>query len=305
MGSDRFNRRRLQRLPGTAALALAVAMSLTVPQEGLAGQLADSGRSPASTLDAGAPFPPAAPARQADELRLTLAEAIRIAFDHNLDISVVDYDRRMARETVFSARGAFDPILQFGAPVGQGGGFGGGNTARSGGLGFVNSTQPTANQLAGANTLANTTFTSSANLGQTLPFGARYDVNYLITRGTSNSGFTSLNPSWNNVLTLSLTQPLLRGRGRAAGSSQLLLAQRNVEVSEEAFRDQVEAILLQVEQEYWEMVFAERNLSVAQQSLRLAQEQLERTHAQVEVGMLAPVQETQAEAAVAQRRSDL
>jgi outer membrane protein TolC len=39
--------------------------------------------------------------------------------------------------------------------------------------------------------------------------------------------------------------------------------------------------------------------------MQLAQDQLERTRAQVEVGMLAPVEETQAEVAVAQRRNDL
>ena len=71
------------------------------------------------------------------------------------------------------------------------------------------------------------------------------------------------------------------------------------------FRTQVETILFSVVQTYWEMVFARGNLEVSERSLQLAQEQLGRTQVQVEVGMLAPVEETQAEVAVAQRRNEL
>lgn len=242
-------------------------------------------------------------------LQLTLAEAVRLAFENNLDIQVVRYDRGMAREGVRVARGAFDPVFQVGtpgasltAPVG-GGGFGG--TGAFDGLGFTSTESPTSSQLAGANVIENDTFSTAFDLGQLFEFGLRYGVSYRLTRNNTNSAFSSLNPSYDNTLTLGVAQPLLRGRGREATAAPLLLARRNAEVSAANFRAQVEAVLLEVEQAYWELVFTERNVELQEQSLRLADEQLERTNAQVEVGMLAPVQGTQAEAAVAQRQSEL
>ena len=255
---------------------------------------------------------PRAQAQQQQEpMRLSLFDALRIALEQNLDIAVVDYDRRIATENVVSAQGAFDPVFQVGIPgatavVGSpsAGGFGQAAPA-VGGIGYSSSEAPTTSQLAGADVSNSGNFTTQATINQVLDFGLNYQAGYNVGRSTTNSLFTNLNPAWNNSLGFAVGQPLLRGRGKEATAWQVLLAQRNEEVSEQAFRTQVNQILFNVVQAYWELVFAGRNLAVAENSLQLAAAQLERTQAQVEVGMLAPVEVTQAEVAVAQRRNEL
>jgi outer membrane protein TolC len=252
---------------------------------------------------------PAAPQQDAP-LRLSLADALRLALEQNLDIAVIDYDRRIARERIVTELGAFDPVIEVGTPgatamVGSpGGGFGQAAPA-AGGVGYSSSETPSTSALAGADVSRAAAFATQAQVRQRFDFGLNYAAAYDVGRSTSNSTFTSLNPSWSNNLGFAVSQPLLRGRGKEASGSQLLLAQRNRTVSEESFRAQVNGILFNVVNAYWELVFAERNLQVAESSLQLAQEQLGRTRDQVEVGMLAPVEETQAQVAVAQRRNDL
>ena len=252
---------------------------------------------------------PAAPQQDAP-LRLSLADALRLALEQNLDIAVIDYDRRIARERIVTELGAFDPVIGVGTPgatamVGSpGGGFGQAAPA-AGGIGYSSSETPSTSALAGADVSRAAAFATRAQVRQRFDFGLSYEAAYDVGRSTSNSTFTSLNPSWSNNLGFAVSQPLLRGRGKEASGSQLLLAQRNRTVSEENFRAQVNGILFDVVNAYWELVFAERNMQVAESSSQLAQEQLGRTRDQVEVGMLAPVEETQAQVAVAQRRNDL
>lgn len=256
----------------------------------------------------GAVVPAVALSQQA--LELTLEEALRIALRNNLDIRIVAFQTSLAEEQVTSAKGTFEPSLFVGLPgvssinpfpggasFGAGSGFGG--------LGFSDVRTPSSTLFDVEDTTVSKSFAGLLDLQQTLPFGLRYDVSYNLGRNETNSIFQSLNPSWNNTLAVSVVQPLLRGRGKAAAAAQLLLAQVNTEVADAAFRAQVEQILLGVEGAYWDVVFAERDLQVKDSALQLAREQLDRTQAQVDVGLIAPVQVTQAEVQVAARETDL
>ena len=263
---------------------------------------------PVLALAAAAPVN-AAPQQEA-ELEISLPEAVRLAFEHNLDIRIVGYDRSLADERVTAAKGQFEPSLFFGIPgaIGvtpfpTGGAFGGG--AGFGGLGYSNQRFPVSTLLAGADVTTQKSFASLLDFRQQLGFGLRFDISYVASRTDSNSIFNSLNPAWSNTVSVSVVQPLLNGRGRAATEAPLLLARANVAVSRASFVAQVEQVLLQVERAYWELVFAERDLEVKQSSRQLAKEQLERTRAQVEVGLIAPVEATQAEVQVAGRETDL
>lgn len=249
-------------------------------------------------------------AAQRRELRISLAEAMRIAFQNNLDIRVVGFDRSLAQERVTSAKGRFEPFFFIGIPGATGinpfpGGAAFGGGGGFGGFGFSDIQSPASTALAGADTVTSQTGATLFDFQQTLQGGMRYDVTYNVSRTDTNSIFQSLNPSWDNTLAVSIVQPLLNGRGRDAAAVDMLLAQANTVVSEHAFRSQVEAILLQVERAYWQLVFAERDLAVKESSLQLAREQLGRTEVQVEVGLIAPVQTTQAEVQVAARETEL
>jgi len=251
----------------------------------------------------------AAPSQEAQEgatLRLNLDRALRLALENNLDIAVFDYDRRIARENITTQRGAFDARIDVGIPGATAVVGAVGQTAPAvGGLGFSGSKTPASSFLSGADVNESDGYNTQAQVFQKFDFGLSYQLAYNVNRTITNSTFVTLNPSWGNTLGFAFAQPLLKGRGKESAGAQLLLARANASVSDENFRSQVNTILFNVVQAYWETVFSERNHAVAEQSLSLAQDQLERTRAQVEVGMIAPVEETQAEVAVAQRRNDL
>jgi len=248
--------------------------------------------------------------QEAAEMELSLADAARLAFERNLDIRVIAFERSIAEERVTSARGRFEPLLFVGIPGASsinpfpgGAAFGAGSGF--GGFGIADVQTPASTALAGADVSTSQSVAGLFDFQQTLPFGLRYDVSYNVGRTDTNSIFQSLNPSWDNTLAISVMQPLLNGRGEEATAAELLLAQANTRVSQAAFRAQIEEVLLQVESAYWELVFAERDLEVKRSSLALAEEQLGRTQAQVEVGVIAPVEATQAEVQVAARETDL
>ena len=253
---------------------------------------------------------PAAAAGVDDTVVLSLIDAVRLAFQNNLDLRVVRYDRSISEERVTEVRGRFEPKFTFGTPdapnllpLPGGGGFGGATGA--GGFGFSSSELPASSTLTGASVSTTSGWATLLSFGQQTAKGLRYDLGYSLSRTDSNSIFQSFNPSWNNTLTLSVVQPLLRGRGKNGAASTLLVARANVDVSRATLQARVLEVLMQVERAYWEAVFAARNLEVKEQTLALAFEQLERTRAQVEVGFIPPVEQTQAEVAVANRESDL
>ena len=244
---------------------------------------------------------PTAAAQSSDEqqvMDLSLTEAMRLAFENNLDIRVVSFQRRIAAEQVTAARGAFQPTLTVGLP-------GAGNflsptvsslggSSGAGGFGFSEQQVPAATLLAGADVSTSNSFATLTNLGQTLPFGLRYDVTYSLSRATTNSFFQSFDPFWDNTLAVTLSQPLMRGRGEDATAAQLRLARANTEVSEAAFETQVQEVLLLVERAYWQLVFAERDCQRAQThrpSVELLDDRLEHTRVHLVQSVFVYVQQ--------------
>ena len=53
---------------------------------------------------------------QRPTLQLSLDRALRMALENNLDISVFDYDRRIARENITTQKGNFDARIDVGIP---------------------------------------------------------------------------------------------------------------------------------------------------------------------------------------------
>ncbi len=121
------------------------------------------------------------------------------------------------------------------------------------------------------------------------------------TPGCSSSGSFLFNPSWTGGLALTLTQPLLRNAGIDVTKTFIRVAQNNATVEEHVFRDRVLTVLATVEQTYWEVVFANENLKVAEAALKAAQELLASNRAKAKAGIMSIVDVLQAEAAVASR----
>jgi outer membrane protein len=116
---------------------------------------------------------------------------------------------------------------------------------------------------------------------------------------TSNNPRNDFNPSTTSSLSFTISQHLLQGFGPAVNSRQIRIARNNREVSDLTFKLQVETTVAAVMELYWQLVAFNENVRVAKEAVAAAQRLYEDNKRQVEVGTLAPIEVTRAEAQIA------
>ncbi len=215
-------------------------------------------------------------------LELTLLEAAEMALRHNLQVRINKFAPQVQAENITSARARFDPSLTFDVPSV-----------------FGRNTSQGTSTLAGGDIVTDETFSGGFGFSHLLEYGTNYSINWTAQRRFSTNTFSTFNPNFSSTLRVQLTQPLLRNFGKENNISQIVIAQDNLEVSMETFRNQVQQTILSVYEAYWQLVFAEDDLAVKELSLDLARQQFERNKVQVEIGTLAPIETIQAEQQVA------
>ena len=154
-------------------------------------------------------------------------------------------------------------------------------------------------QLNGATSNIQDTGFFDANVSQLLPTGTSFSVDMAMNRLQSNSNNSIFNPAYTGKLTYTVGQHLLQNRGRIINLNQVLQAQNTEKMTEAALELQLTALIVQAQNSYWDLVFAEQNLNVQQRSLERAQIELDQDRTKVEIGTLAPVDVVQTEGQVA------
>ena len=149
--------------------------------------------------------------------------------------------------------------------------------------------------------------TQTYNFAYTQGFqsGTNLSVGFNNTRQSTNSPFTALSPLLNTGFQFRLTQHLLQGLGFAANNRFIRIAKNNREVTDVAFRLQVITTVDQIENMYWDLVFAYENVRVQQESLAFAQKTLSDTQKQVQIGSMAPIEVVRAQSTVAADQQSL
>jgi outer membrane protein len=135
---------------------------------------------------------------------------------------------------------------------------------------------------------------------QAFHWGMNLSVGFNNTRQTTNSFFSSVSPALNSSFRATVTQPILQGLGFAANTRFIRIAKNNREISDVAFRLQIIDSVDQIENIYWDLVYAYENARVQNESLAFAQKTLSDTKKQVEIGSLAPIETVRAQSTVAQ-----
>jgi outer membrane protein TolC len=148
--------------------------------------------------------------------------------------------------------------------------------------------------------LAQNTGTVDLAYNQAFQWGTQLSVGFNNTRVTSNSFLTSLSPQLNSNFRATLTQPLLAGFGLAPNTRFIRIAKNNRELSDVGFRLQIIDSVDQIQNIYWDLVYAYENARVQNESLAFAQKTLSDTKKQVEIGSLAPIETVRAQSTVAQ-----
>jgi outer membrane protein TolC len=148
--------------------------------------------------------------------------------------------------------------------------------------------------------LAQNTGTVNFAYQQAFQWGTNLSVGFNNTRSTTNSFFSSLSPSLNSGFKATITQHLLQGYGFAPNTRFIRIAKNNRELSDVAFRLQITDSVDQIENIYWDLVFAYENARVQNESLAFARKTLSDTKKQVEIGSLAPIEVVRSQSTVAQ-----
>ncbi len=137
------------------------------------------------------------------------------------------------------------------------------------------------------------------SLNQGFATGTTYSLGYSQYRYSVNSGTYTYNPYLSGSLTLTVTQRLLQGWGRALNDRNIVIAKHSREQADLQFRQQVITTVNSVMDLYWDLVSFVDNVKSNEQSLAYNERLYSDNKRQVEVGTLAPIAIVQAEAAVA------
>ncbi len=223
---------------------------------------------------------------------ISLVDAVLQALQRNLDITISRQTKESRITDIIAEQAKFDPTVsangQYNRQV---------SPLNRPVFGFSGTPDLTKIQ-----TFDQNQSTVTFDMTQNLLTGANYDINFSPQRTfvAGNTGFL-FNPGYTSGLAFTLTQPLLKNFGVDINKTFIAVAQNNAKVEEQVFKDRVLTVIATVEQTYWEVVFTNENLKVAQSALKAAEELLASNRAKAKAGVMAIVDVLQAEAAVAAR----
>jgi outer membrane protein len=135
--------------------------------------------------------------------------------------------------------------------------------------------------------------------------GGNYSVAWTNSRQNSPSTTNLRNPQLRSNLTLQATQPLMRGfriDGTRAALRTNRISQQNDEIAVQAT---TATTVANTRNAYWDLVFAIQAVEAAQNSLDISTKLVQDNQARVEIGTLAPIDITSAQAEAANRRLTL
>lgn len=240
-----------------------------------------------------------ASAAERRQMQLSLREATALALQNNLDIQIAGLSPRIREAQITEEKAIFDVELR------------GELTATelkllddSNAVGLSDDIV----QVDGANFAGredSDQLDVSLGIQQLTPLGGTYEVEVSGLRDDTNRRNIPNFADGRQVeiytteLRLAITQPILRDFGLDVTRNQIHIAQNNLTISNEDFRQQVIDSTSQVQQTYWDLVFRREDLQVRLQQLDLAEQLLTRVRRQVEVGTLAPIEVLQAETEIA------
>jgi outer membrane protein len=274
---------------------------------------------------------------RAGKLYLSAADVVALAIEDNLDIELQRYAPLLAREVLRRASGggflrdvtttvAPGPSSVAATGVSTISNINGSVSATSGTAvisqigptlpsldpvlfgfaGFGHSTSPQSNTVI-AGTTAVITDSRNYQVGYQQQFltGTNLTFQYTSAHERQNIPSNLLNPFTTANLDFQVNQNLLQGFGVAVNNRNIRVAKNSLKVSELQFRQQLITTISAVLNVYWDLVAFNESVRVAQQALNTANRLYEDNKKQVEIGTLAPIEVTRAEAEVATDRQNL
>jgi len=244
---------------------------------------------------------------QDGKLMLSLQDAISLALENNLAIDVERYAPWLDEVSLLRAKSGINGLVPF-------------DPTFTGNLNILDSVTPLNNPLfAGVIPTGTTTPTPQAPVAYIQHIGnANFQYNQYFATGTqfqaamtnnrtsTNFGFFNLyNPYLQTALTLTVTQPLLRGFGILPNTRLIIEAKRTIKVGLSQLEQQVMATTTQVSNDYWELVYARENIKVEEAAVGVSQRLYEENSRRLEIGTLSSLDVLTAQSQLASDRQAL
>jgi outer membrane protein len=149
------------------------------------------------------------------------------------------------------------------------------------------------------------TYTANFAYTQGFQWGTAMSVGFNNTHVTTNNPTNLLTPEISSNFQFRITQNLLQGFGSLPNLRFIRIAKNNREISDVAFRLQIITTVDQIEDMYWDLVYAYENVRVQQEALTYAQKALTDTKQQAQVGTAPPIQVVSAQSTVSTDEQNL
>ena len=222
-----------------------------------------------------------------ESVQLSLNDAIKRALENNNDIEVARDDVRFAETQLRSLEGIFDPVFAI-TPT------------------YDKRISPQQSSLGGGSVTSTTTYSWSPSVVKQFGRGGgNYFLQFQNSHTNTSNSFSLLNPFYSSNLSLQFTQPLLRDRAIDNNRRQIRIQRKRLDQSDADFRQRTIQIITQVQQAYWELVFALRDQQNQLSNLNLSRESLRNIEAQIAAGAKAPLERAEVQTELANRETAL
>ena len=249
---------------------------------------------------------------QDGKLMLSLDDAISLALENNLNISVVRYAPWIAETQLLLAKAGGVPqsgstqqvVLGSGPAVSF-------DPLVTGSFGWTHANIPVNNPFTsgtGTSTILGLTENNAfVDLGYSQGFhtGTNLSITMNTSRSTTNSPQVFYNPALNPILTATLSQPLLSGFGFLPNTRYIIEAKNTIKVQNSVFAQQVIATVTQTSNDYWELVYDRGAVKVQEAAVGVSQKLYEDNKKQLEIGTMAPLDVLTAESQLATDQQNL
>jgi outer membrane protein len=278
---------------------------------------------------------------RAGTLYLTAPDVVALAIENNIDVEVQRYGPLLNQEVLRRAEGGGalrsvglgvaagpESVSLQGVSVNNSGSvaLAGGNGVSSGGgivtqLGpsipsldpslfalatYQHASIPQSNTfLIGTDALIQSTRSFQLQYAQNWDFGLTAQLTFASSRFHVNSDFFTVNPYTSGDLDLQITQNLLQGFGSAVNGRNIRVQRNNVKVSNLQFKQQVMTTVAAALNLYWDLVSFSEDVRARRQEVVTAQQLLDDNKRQVQIGALAEIEVTRAEAQLYSSQQDL
>lgn len=219
---------------------------------------------------------------QEKALRLSLVDVIAYALKANSEIKIEGINPRLRALDIEAAGADFEP--EFSAEY----------------MAHYNA-ETAVSGLAGANVSKARDIDFSTGVSGKFITGTEYTLEFITERYKSNSSFQSINPYYASEPKLTITQPVLKDAGIAVNKADIVIAQNNEAISEEAFKRAVIDVVTRAKSAYYNYIYYRDSYFIAASSLKRAKSLLSINKVRYDKGLISSVDLLETETAVLQR----